>query len=121
MISSEDEVFEAQFKIFVRSFEKFNRWYFERLAQISENIFENCKSFTYMKLSQLALCKKCPYSELFWPAFSRIRTEYGENMRECGKIRIRITPNTDIFTQCNRCSFGQYFQEILFIIWRTGS
>ena len=25
-----------------------------------------------------ALLKKCPYSELFWPAFSRIRTEYRE-------------------------------------------
>ena len=22
--------------------------------------------------------KKCPYSELFWSVFSRIRTEYGE-------------------------------------------
>ena len=25
-----------------------------------------------------ALRKKCPYSELFWFAFSRIRSEYGE-------------------------------------------
>ena len=25
--------------------------------------------------------KKCPYSELFWSAFSRIRTEYGELLR----------------------------------------
>ena len=25
-----------------------------------------------------SLCKKCPYSELFWSAFSRVRTEYGE-------------------------------------------
>ena len=25
-----------------------------------------------------ALRKKCPYSELFWSACSRIRTEYGE-------------------------------------------
>ena len=24
-----------------------------------------------------ALHEKCPYSELFWSAFSRIRTEYG--------------------------------------------
>ena len=27
------------------------------------------------------LPKKCPYSELFWSAFSRIRTEYGEILR----------------------------------------
>ena len=33
---------------------------------------------------------KCPYSELFWSVFSRIRNEYG-------KIRTRITPNTDTF------------------------
>ena len=26
----------------------------------------------------MALRKKCPYSELFWFAFSRIRIEYGE-------------------------------------------
>ena len=26
---------------------------------------------------QLSLREKCPYSELFWPAFSRIRIEYG--------------------------------------------
>ena len=51
--------------------------------------------------------EKCPYSELFWSAFSRIRTEYGKihskygvSLRiqsECGKMRTRITPNTDTF------------------------
>ena len=60
-----------------------------------------------------ALREKCPYSELFWSAFSRIWTEYGEILHvfeygeilplspriqsECGKIRTRITPNTDTF------------------------
>ena len=29
----------------------------------------------------MALRKKCPYSELFWSVFSRIRTEYGEILR----------------------------------------
>ena len=38
----------------------------------------------------LTLRKKCPYSELFWSVFSRIRTENE-------KIRERITPNTDSF------------------------
>ena len=32
------------------------------------------------------LHEKCPYSELFWSAFSRTRNEY-----ECGKVRTRIT------------------------------
>ena len=36
-------------------------------------------------------CVRCPYSELFWSAFSRIRTEYGEIVflriqSKCGKI-----------------------------------
>ena len=26
----------------------------------------------------LSLRRKCPYSEIFWSTFSRIRTEYGE-------------------------------------------
>ena len=48
------------------------------------------------------LRKKCPYLELFWSVFSRIRTEYGEirTLRiqsEWGKIWTRITPNTDTF------------------------
>ena len=49
------------------------------------------------------LHENCPYSELFWSAFSHIRTEYGEirsispysvQMRENAD---QITPNTDIF------------------------
>ena len=32
-----------------------------------------------------SLREKCPYSELFWSVFSRIRTEYGE---------IRVSLNT---------------------------
>ena len=41
----------------------------------------------------------CPYSELFWSVFFRIRTEYGEIFRiqsEYGKIRTRIIPNADM-------------------------
>ena len=40
----------------------------------------------------ITLCQKCPYSELFWSLFSA----YGIQS-ECGKIRARITPNTDTF------------------------
>ena len=46
------------------------------------------------------LRKKCPYSELFWSVFSRIRIEYGEIrsiQSEHRKIRTRKTPNLDIF------------------------
>ena len=46
------------------------------------------------------LRKRCPYLELFWSAFSRIRTEYGVSLQiqsKCGKIRTGITLNTDTF------------------------
>ena len=50
------------------------------------------------KYNGLSLRNKCPYSELFWSTFSRIRTEYGEILRiSCGKMRTRITLNTDTF------------------------
>ena len=41
-----------------------------------------------------SMCKKCPYSELFWSVFSPNRTEYGEIH---GRMWTRITPNTDTF------------------------
>ena len=44
-----------------------------------------------------SLCRKCPYQELFWSVFSRIRTEYSRIQSKCGKIRTRITPSTDTF------------------------
>ena len=34
--------------------------------------------FLQRKYFVLSPCKKCSYSELFWSAFSRIRTEYRE-------------------------------------------
>ena len=40
---------------------------------------------------RIALRKKCPYSELFWSAFSRIRTEYGEILRISPySVRMRV-------------------------------
>ena len=45
-----------------------------------------CESF----LESNSLREKWPYSELFWSAFSHIRTGYR-------KMRTRITPNTDTF------------------------
>ena len=32
---------------------------------------------TYLKYTALSLREKCPYLEIFWSVFSRIRTEYG--------------------------------------------
>ena len=51
---------------------------------------------------KITLHEKYPYSEFFWPVFSRIWTEYGKILHiapqsECGKIRTRKTPKTDTF------------------------
>ena len=40
------------------------------------------------------LSKKCPYSKLFWSAFSRIRTEYGE-IRSISLCSVRMRENAD--------------------------
>ena len=63
----------------------------------------NCMAFADDVI--LSLHKKCPYSELFWSGFSRIRPENGGILRsvslriqsECRKMRTRIIPNTDTF------------------------
>ena len=52
---------------------------------------------TEIQSRNAALRKKCPYSELFWSAFSLIWTEYGGIKSECGKIWTRIIPNTKAF------------------------
>ena len=58
-----------------------------------------------MKSSQCSLRKKCPYSELFWSIFSRIRTEYGEirsiwniyliDIRNIPPYSVRMRENVD--------------------------
>ena len=47
-------------------------------------------------MTTYTLRQKCPYSELFWSAFSRIQSE-------CGKIWTRVTPNTDTFYALIKC------------------
>ena len=42
----------------------------------------------------LTLRKKCPYLELFWSAFSRIRTECGE-IRSISPYSVRMRENAD--------------------------
>ena len=41
-------------------------------------IEENVLAASDDKITTIHRIKKCPYSEFFWSAFSRIRTEYGE-------------------------------------------
>ena len=50
--------------------------------RLYRNILQNKNLFiaiaAHVFYRKKTLREKCPYSELFWPAFSRIRTEYGE-------------------------------------------
>ena len=47
-----------------------------------------------MESVRKTLRKKCPYSELFWSVFSRIRTEYGEIL--CSSpYSVRMRENMD--------------------------
>ena len=62
-----------------------------------------------------SLRKKCPYSELFWSAFSRIRTEYREILR-ISPYSVRMRENTDQ----NNFEYGHFlrsdfFQLLLFL------
>ena len=50
-----------------------------------------------------SLRKKCPYSEFFWSAFSRIWTEYGEILR-ISPYSVRMRENTDQ----NNSEYGQF-------------
>ena len=43
---------------------------------------------------RFALREKCPYSEIFWSVFSRIRTEYGEILRTSPYL-VQMRENTD--------------------------
>ena len=61
----------------------------------------SCFSFLYLigylisyKLKLTLLRKKCPYSELCWSLFSRIRNEYGE-MRSIYPHSVRMWENKD--------------------------
>ena len=67
----------------------------------------------------ITLRQKCPYSELFWSNFFGfgMNTErYGVSLRiqpECGKMRTRVTPNTDTL----RSVFFPSLHVITFMYW----
>ena len=55
-------------------------FFFKKVASLKQSSLEYSPTFEWKWESSLCplLRKKCPYSELFWSTFSRIRTEYGE-------------------------------------------
>ena len=63
-------------------------------------------------IEQVTLGRKCPYSELFWPAFSRIRTEYGE-IRSISLYSVRMWKNADQ----NNFEYGHFSGSITYFNW----
>ena len=53
-----------------------------------------------------ALRKKCPYSELFWSAFCRIRTEY-EEIQSISPYSDRMRENADQ----NNSEYGYFLRS----------
>ena len=66
---------------------------------------ENVVSLQLYK--ELTLRKKCPYSELFWSAFSCIRTEYGE-IRSISPYSVRMRENVDQ----NNSEYGHFSRSV---------
>ena len=61
-----------------------------------KRIFTSCSRLSKFLRDYLQkhCIKKCPYSELFWSVFSRIRTEYG-GIRSISRYSVRMRENTD--------------------------
>ena len=59
---------------------------------------------------------KCPYSQLFWSAFSHIRTEYGEILR-VPTYSVRIPENTDQ----NNSEYGHFLRSLVMQLLSQGT
>ena len=62
---------------------------------------------SFCSLYMLPLRKKCPYSELFWSAFSQIRTEYGE-IRSISLYSVQMRKNADQ----NNSEYGHFSRRV---------
>ena len=56
---------------------------------------------------KLSLRKKCPYSELFWSGFSRIRTEY-EEIRNLSLYSVQMRENAEQ----NNSEYGHFLRSV---------
>ena len=56
---------------------------------------------------EITLRKKCPYSELFWSAFSCIRAEYGE-IRSISPYSVQMRENADQYNS----EYGHFLRSI---------
>ena len=71
---------------------KYNNFYFFK-CHVSSLVYFNVLE-QKADTQRLSLCKKCPYSEFFWPIFSHIWNEYGELPCKCPYL-VWMRENTD--------------------------
>ena len=70
--------------------EQYDFSYVSTSGQWFSSLISRCRKVT--------LLRKCPYSDLFWSAFSRIWNEsYLRIQSKCGEMWTRVAPNTDTF------------------------
>ena len=83
------------------------RWegYFRKLEQLVLDLERRKNSSESL---ELPLREKCPYSELFWSLFSRIRTEYG-GILCISPYSVRMGGNTDQ----NNFEYGHFLRSVL--------
>ena len=74
-------------------------FFFKKVASLKQSSLEYSPTFEWNWESSLCplLRKKCPYSELFWSTFSRIRTEYGEICISSYLVRMRENADQNNF------------------------
>ena len=61
----------------------------------------------FLQIEFLSLRKKCPYSELLWSAFSRIRAEYTE-IQSSSPYSVRMRENADQ----NNPKYGHFSRSV---------
>ena len=86
---------------------EYNSIFFSYLS--TAKIFQGEMAVPY-ELSSLTLHEKCPYSELFWSAFSPIWNEYGEILR-ISLYSVRMWENMDQ----NNSEYGLLLCSVIFV------
>ena len=83
---------------------------FEKHSVTFDYVFAICLS--WKAAGAFTLRKKCLYSELFWSAFSRIHTEYGET-RSISPYSVQMQENADQ----NISEYGHFSRSVNFLFF----
>ena len=105
----------TKFYLFAESFYYKRKYVTLRISEIRD-IFSPVEK----GVSSLSLSEKCPYTELFWSAFSCIWTEFGgvslHIQSECEKMWTIISPNTDtLLSACHRTMNNKQLRSVILV------